>query len=253
MKTLCWAITAMGLTATAWAQPSGPVQLGGISRNGGLGHFGLKFTMMGDGPEVGLPAGWGTLRTGFRESSGDPLTFVSHYVYNSPAKVFFGYDLLIEKQQSGKYLITFGKLSMSALELVTDIRRNPPTGWPMPPPSTNPSDWTVEPLPGYPAPQMVRENETIRIALLRDKNSGRKMFDTFQILPERGPAPARPTARGAQPLPSNRPAPTVPTVSSSTRDSPPRTPRCESLSLGSQSTETRNRPPPEDCPMPLDL
>lgn len=67
----------------------------------------------------------------------------------------FGYDLLIEKQQSGDYLVTFGKLSLSPLELVMDIPRNPPVGWPaerpMPALSTNPSDWTLEPMADYPA------------------------------------------------------------------------------------------------------
>jgi hypothetical protein len=206
MRTLCFAM-AMGLTTAGWAQPAEPVQLGGSSTGGGPGRIGLNLKLMGDGPETILPTGWGTLRAAFRTAQGGPLTFVSHYVYDSPANMFFGYDLLIEKQQSGTYLVTFGKLSLSPFELVTDIRRNPPVGWPMPPPSTNPADWTLEPLASYPAPQTVRDGETIRIDLLSDKNSGRKMYDNFQILPETGPAPS--TAPGALPGPPRLLPPSV--------------------------------------------
>jgi hypothetical protein len=164
-----------------------PVQLGGGSTQGPRGRIGIDFKLMGDGPDAGLPRSWGTLYTHFRMAQGDPFTFVSRYVYDGPNHVYFGYDLLIEEQQSGAYLVRFGKLSLSPMELVTDIRRSPPVGWPIPPPSTNWADWVLQPLPSYPAPQTVRVGETVRIDLFTDRDTGRKMYENFQILPPRAP------------------------------------------------------------------
>jgi hypothetical protein len=205
--------TALSLCALAQTEP---VELGGTGTSGGVGRNGLDFKLMGDGPEAALPSGWGTLRTGYRMSQGGPLTFVSHYVYDSPHDVYFGYDVLIDKQPSGAYTLTFAKLSLSPLELVYEIRRNPPVGWPMPPPSRNPADWTFEPLPAYLQPQTLREGETLRVELLTDKDTGRKMYENLRILPERGPVRAS-IVRGA-PLAVNRPMPVVPTVAGTARE-----------------------------------
>jgi hypothetical protein len=190
MKPFYYAI-ALNLAMPGWAQTIEPVKLGGTGTRGAPGRIGFDFKLMGDGPEKVLPMGWGTLVSGFRPRSGDAVTFLSRFVYDSSAHVYFGYELLVEKQLSGDYLVTTGKLNMSALELVAEIRNNPPRDWPISPPSTNSADWTFQPLPSYPAPRFAHERETIRIDLVTDQYTGRKMYDKFQILPESGPARAR--------------------------------------------------------------
>jgi hypothetical protein len=116
--------------------------------------------------------------------------------------LYFGYELLLEQQQPGTYLATFGKLGITPLDLAAGSIPRLPQG------STNAQGatdhaWTILPLPAIPEPPILHDDDSISIDLFVDAATGEKLIDEIRINP---------------PRPVSNFVPSVPTVSGTARD-----------------------------------
>jgi hypothetical protein len=121
--------------------------------------------------------------------------FYSRILLDHANRQYFGYELLLERQQPGAYLATFGRLGITPLDLASSMATS--------------LAWTPLPLATVPAPHIIHDGETISIDLLLDAATGDKLIDDIRI------APAPSTQRLQPPPPAIRP---VPTVSGTGRD-----------------------------------
>jgi hypothetical protein len=118
-------------------------------------------------------------------------TFYSRIVLDNANRTYFGYELLIEQQQPGVYLATFGNLGVTALDLAAGTL----------PKGASAQGWTPLPLPQVPAPRTIHDAETLSIEIFSDTSTGKKLFDDIGIsppgthIPGVGPRPV-PTAEG---------------------------------------------------------
>jgi hypothetical protein len=95
--------------------------------------------------------------------------------------------LLVEQQQPGVYLATFGKLGVTPLDLAAGS-------------ISAPGEWTMRPLPAIPDPRLIHDGETISIDLFVEDSTGRKLIDDIRINPPGTRIPgAIPTANRATP------------------------------------------------------
>jgi hypothetical protein len=115
---------------------------------------------------------------------------------DKPSRIYFGYELLIEQQQPGTYLATFGNLGVTPLDLAAGTLPKAAAG-------KIAQGWTQLPLPSVPEPRTVHDGETLTIELFSDPVTGRKLFDDIGInppgihIPGAGPARPVPTVEGA--------------------------------------------------------
>jgi hypothetical protein len=102
------------------------------------------------------------------------LASVGHrYFYDLSAHLYFGYDLVIEPEESvDSYRVAFSDLSIGPLDFQTDS-----------PDSLNASLWKHLPLPALPAARLVRAGDPLSISVFRDAASGRSLIDTMTIVP----------------------------------------------------------------------
>jgi hypothetical protein len=189
MKTPCFALM-LCVSATALAQP------GGIFFSGTPG--GVQFSLRTDPPSSGLGR---RFAAGIRSHSVlNGKSFYSRYFSDDANHLYLGYELLVQ-QQPGAYLMTFGKLGLTALEIAVQ--------------SHNSTEWTMQPMPAIPEPRVVHDGDTISVVLFVDAATGEKLIDDIRIDPPR--AAIRP-ATSLPPAPVNRP---IPTVSGNARDFSP--------------------------------
>src|SRR5579862_15902 len=121
---------------------------------------------------------------------------------------YFGYEVLVEEQQPGTYLATFGKSGVSLLEGAVTA-------------DASMAQWSVRTL-ALPEPKVVRDGDIISIELMRDAATGERLTDEITIQPfSRGRLPIALAPRVVV-SPGNRPVPTVvrpvPTVEGTARD-----------------------------------
>jgi hypothetical protein len=191
MRTPCFALMVCA-AATAWAQPGGiffSAPGGGIVSAGGA-PGGPQFSLRGEPRSSGLTRRFGVSMRSRGVLNGE--SFYSRYLSDIANHVYLGYELLIQQQQPGTYLLTFGKLGLTALEIAAQ--------------SHDSTEWTMQPLPAIPEPRVVHDGETISVDLFVDAATGEKLIDDIRIDPPRAairPATALPAA------PVNRPIPTV--------------------------------------------
>jgi hypothetical protein len=195
MRTPCFAL-AICVAATALAQPGGIFfsGTGGGIATGTPG--GVQFSLRTDPPSSGLGRRFAAGMRSRGVLNGE--MFYSRYLSDNANHLYLGYELLVQLQQPGTYLVTFGKLGLTALEIAAQ--------------SHNSTEWTMQPLPSIPEPRVVHDGETIGIDLFVDAATGEKLIDDIRIDPPRTairPASALPAA------PVNRP---IPTVSGDARD-----------------------------------
>jgi hypothetical protein len=123
--------------------------------------------------------------------------FYSRIMLDSGGRMYLGYELLLEQQQSGVYLATFGKLGLTPLDLSAGMR------W-------SARAWTNQPIPAIPEPREIHDGETVSIDLFIDAASGEKLIDDIRIDPPRPPViHFQPPPRAVRP---------IPTVSGTARD-----------------------------------
>jgi hypothetical protein len=146
--------------------------------------------------------------------------------YDTANHIYFGYEAMVEEQQPGAYLVTFGRLGLTPLDLAAG-------GLPLPT-RINPAEWTNQPLPAIPGPQLVHDGDLVSFELFVDAATNAKLVEDIAIgapsvraLPGGGGAifqnPPGLVARGGivpsaiLPL-STRGAPGVPTVEGTARE-----------------------------------
>jgi hypothetical protein len=128
-------------------------------------------------------------------------SFASRYLLDVSNHIIFGYELVLEQQQPGTYLATFGKLGLTPLEMSFDmVPRFPPNAPSVAvPPSpinlTNWKEWTTRPLVTIPESRLVKTGDTIL-----------------------APPPPPPPSLTRSQLFVSGPSATVPTVSGTARD-----------------------------------
>jgi hypothetical protein len=216
MRILCLALLMICVSAVAFAQNTGFA--GGIAGGGGsTSTISVQPSLRADPPSSGLARRFSQGMRG-RSAAGGP-SFSSRYLVDSANQVILGYELVLEEQQPGAYLATFGKLGLTPLELSSEMApRLPPNAPPglvrsqRPINSSNWSEWTTQPLPAIPEPRLVHPGDTISIELFVDPATGEKLIDDIRIQPPRALTPARLVLPN---LPANR---SVPTVAGTARD-----------------------------------
>ncbi len=226
MRTLCFALILFG-SAAALAQTVG-ITGGGVGTgfgggivSGATSTISVQYFLRSDPPSSGLARRF--VQGGHGRSAAGGPSFSSRYLLDNVNHVMFGYELVLEEQQPGTYLATFGKLGITPLEISSEMApRLPPNAPPglvrpqRPINSSNWSEWTTQPLPAIPQSRLVHPGDTISIDLFVDAATGEKLIDDIRIQPPRtipslavGSPPTLPAAL------ANRP---VPTVSGTARD-----------------------------------
>jgi hypothetical protein len=175
------------------------------------GLIGVEPTLRADPPSFPLLQKFTVLPP---RSKGIPnvSTFYSRILLDNANHKYFGYEVLVEQQPSGDYLVTFGKPGITPLDLAGggNIRFSVNQD------GTTNLDWTPVPLPEIPKPSVVPSG-TISIDLFTDPATGAKLIDDIRILP-----PMR-SMRFQVPMAARMPvaAAPVPTVSGTARDFSP--------------------------------
>jgi hypothetical protein len=195
MRTLAFALMACSLTCGSVAAQPQPNRVI-VSRGGTFSPNSVQFIQRADPPSSALA---GKFRGGSRgHSSSNGRVFYSRYLLDDKNHVYFGYELLLEEQQPGAYLATFGKLNLSPLEMITQTAPRIPA---------IATEWTTQPVPVIPEPRVVHSGDVISIDLFVDAATGAKLIDDIRIQP--------PRMIGSSPMSSSR---TAPTVSGTARD-----------------------------------
>ncbi len=213
MRTLCFALMPL-ISAAVLAQSVGGFG-GSAFGASGVSVGDAQLSLRAEPPSSGLIRLFGG---GFRGHSGpDGRSFFTRYLMDRANHIYFGYELLIEEQQPGSYLVTFGKLGLTPLEMSMDsiqrIPPNAPSNFPRPK-QINWADWTMQPLPAIPEPRVVHEGDTISLEMFADSATGEKLIDDIRVQHRNvGRAFAGVSVSRLTPK-----APTVPTVSGDARD-----------------------------------
>jgi hypothetical protein len=119
--------------------------------------------------------------------------FINRFVVDDAKRVYFGYEILLEEQQPGTYLATFGKLTVSPLELSS---MGPPGSSVQPLGPGERTQWTMQPPPAIPEPRVVHAGDTISVNLFVDSATGQKLIDDIRIESSRAALPSvRPGTR----------------------------------------------------------
>lgn len=121
MRALCFALMSV-VSASAFGQVGFSGSAFGAS---GVSVGDAQLSLRAEPPSSGLLRLFGG---GFRGRRGpDCCSFFTRYLMDRANHIYFGYELLIDEQQPGAYLVTFGKLGLTPLEMSMDsIQRIPP-------------------------------------------------------------------------------------------------------------------------------
>ena len=115
-------------------------------------------------------------------------TYFTRTVMDSVNHEYFGYEVLLEEQQHGTYLATFGKPAVSPMEAAATA-------------GASPSQWSVRAL-SLPQPKVVRDGDIISIELMTNAATGDKLIDDITVQPfSQRPTIGSPTPPGFQGLP----------------------------------------------------
>jgi hypothetical protein len=159
---ICVSVPALAQTAA----------VGLFSTNGGP-----QFSLRTDPPSSGLERRFSS--GGSFGSIPDGPQFISRIVVDNTNRVYFGYELLLEEQQPGTYLATFGKLNASLLEVLSIL---PPGSNSLPQRTGNRTEWTMQPPSTIPEPRVVHVGDTINMVLFGDAATGERLIDDIHIL-----------------------------------------------------------------------
>jgi hypothetical protein len=99
------------------------------------------------------------------------VSFYARTYLDTANHIYFGYEARVEQLQPGDYLVTFGKLGLTPLDLASRYQ----------PSKINPAEWTSQPLPAIPGPQLAHDGDVIHIELFVDAATNAKLFDDVEI------------------------------------------------------------------------
>jgi hypothetical protein len=130
-----------------------------------VGVGSLQTTLRIDPPSGSPPRG---LTTSYRGRSSPGTSYFTRTVMDSVHHESFGYEVLLEEQQPGTYLATFGKLAATPIEAAATA-------------GGKLDQWSIRTL-ALPEPKIVHDGDVIAIELMRDAATGYKLIDdvTFQ-------------------------------------------------------------------------
>ncbi len=94
-------------------------------------------------------------------------TYFTRTLMDSVNHEYFGYEVLLEEQQPGTYLATFGKTAVSPMEAAATA-------------SAGLRPWSAR-LLGLPEPKVVRDGDIISIELMTNAATGDKLIDDITI------------------------------------------------------------------------
>jgi hypothetical protein len=175
---------------------------GAIVGGGGLGPArgpvgvgSLQMTL-----RVSPPSGWALrgLTSSYRGRSGPGKSYFTRSVMDSVNHEYFGYEVLLVEQQSGTYLATFGKLTITSMEASATAAGS--------------EQWSIRSLV-LPEPKIVHDGDVIGIELMTDATTGDKLIEDVTIQPFSQRAtigsPLPLLGRGGPGPPGERAVPTV--------------------------------------------
>jgi hypothetical protein len=194
---------------------SGFAQLTGSVGAGSAGVFSTgnaQFSLRADPPSSRLPR---LFTAAYRGRGGpDGRSFVIRYFSDRANHTYFGYEMMLEEQQPGTYLLTCGKLGLSPMEMSMEATPRLPLNARANSSALAPTNipWIQLALPSIPEPRLIHQGDTASIELFVDPLTGDKLIDDVHIQPRYIPIPTgmRPSF---QPIP-----PAAPTVSGEARD-----------------------------------
>jgi hypothetical protein len=173
-------------------------------RTAGIGS--LQVTLRTDPPSAILPRG---LVSSYRGHANSGESFFTRILLDAANHVYFGYELILEEQQPGTYLATFGNLGLTPMEAAGSA-------------GSKVAEWSMQALPAIPQPQVVHDGDKISIELMTDAATGEKLIDDIEIQPYSrrtgGGVFSVPNARLPNPFVAPSRGATVPTVDGIARD-----------------------------------
>jgi hypothetical protein len=163
---------AVILSALALAQSPSP--LTNLRPLNPPGHIGVQWNLRAIPPSSALARNF--IASYRPREMNNGRAFYSRILINRAARTYLGYELILElQQQPGDYLLTFGRLGITPLDVaatyVPRLPQNPPDG-----------PFTMLLIPALPEPQLVHEGQTVAIDLFTDPTSGEKLIDDIHIV-----------------------------------------------------------------------
>jgi hypothetical protein len=176
MRTICVVLAlflpacglAQGISILCGGGTSGGDQISGQGCLPGrpleIGSF--QITLRTDPPSASFPPSLTYSYRGLR-SAGE--SYFSRTLMDSANHVYLGYEMILEEQQPGTYLATFGKVG-PAMEAAAS------TGSKL-------KDWPIQTLPAIPEPRVVHDGDKISLDLMTDAATGAKLVEDIEIRP----------------------------------------------------------------------
>lgn len=131
-----------------------------------VGIGSLQVSLRGHPPSGTSPLGLTSLYRG-RSSPGE--TYFTRTVMDSANRQYFGYEVILEEQQPGTYLATFGKLSVTQMEAEAMVGSD----W---------KQWSMRTL-ALPDPKVVHDGDVLSVELMADAASGDKLIEDITVQP----------------------------------------------------------------------
>jgi hypothetical protein len=173
VRTFCLALIGLASAAASPQSTSGPF----LVRNE-IGRIRVEPSLRPDPPSSAL--GWKFAATSRERSITNGRTFYSRILLDRANRVYLGYELLLEQQEPGAYLATFGRLGVTSLDLAAGSIPTPGQGS-MNTQSSTDLTWAMLPLPAIPEPRVTHDGDTISIELFVDAATGEKLIDDLHI------------------------------------------------------------------------
>lgn len=188
MKTAYFAITlclpacglAQGIISFGGGSVSGTMSsTSSFSSNGGMTVSGSD-RFIGRAAAVGnlaatlryspsIPALPANLNSSYRGRSASGISFFDRVITDTSNHSYFGYEIMLEEQQPGTYLATFGKSGLTPMEAAAAN-------------GSSAKDWSMREI-ALPQPRTVHDGDVISVELDSDPAAGQKLFDDILIQP----------------------------------------------------------------------
>jgi hypothetical protein len=179
MRTLCFALIGSISALVSGQSTSGPFFV-----KNEVGRVGVETSLRADPPASPLGRMFTASSRGRSITNGP--TFYSRILLDKANHAYLGYELLIEQQGQGSYLVTFGKSGVTPLDLAAGTFPTTPPGLVDSQSSINLA-WTMLSLPSIPEPRVVHDGDSMSIVLFVDVATGDKLIEDIRINP---PSPA---------------------------------------------------------------
>jgi len=135
-----------------------------VGRSAAVGN--VSVTLRYAPPIPALPA---NLNSSYRGRSSSGISFFDRVITDTSKHSYFGYEVMLEEQQPGTYLATFGKPGLTPMEAAVAN-------------GSSAKDWSMREIT-LPQPRTVHDGDVISLELDSDAATGQKLFDDILIQP----------------------------------------------------------------------